>query len=146
MRIAIHGTGGAGGYFGAQLARSGEDVTFIGRGEHLKTLQAHGLRTGNRSMGQRLLLRMLRSPATTTTRRPPTQPPIPKAGAAAKAAADGMSGAACSRNRLSAVMVRCFPGAASRFRLGRAPAVARYRGQTSATRVPDLHRLPGVLL
>jgi hypothetical protein len=39
------------------------------------------------------------------------------------------SGAAArSRNRLSAVM-RCFPGVASRFRQGRAPAVARNRGQ-----------------
>ena len=43
MRIAIYGTGGAGGYFGAQLARSGEDVTFIARGQHLKAIQAHGL-------------------------------------------------------------------------------------------------------
>jgi 2-dehydropantoate 2-reductase len=43
MRIAIYGTGGAGGYFGAQLARSGEDVTFVARGQHLKAIQAHGL-------------------------------------------------------------------------------------------------------
>ena len=43
MRVAIYGTGGAGGYFGAQLARSGEDVTFLARGEHLKAIQAHGL-------------------------------------------------------------------------------------------------------
>ena len=33
MRVAIYGTGGAGGYFGAQLARTGEDVTFVARGE-----------------------------------------------------------------------------------------------------------------
>jgi 2-dehydropantoate 2-reductase len=44
MRIAIFGTGGAGGYFGAQLARAGEDVVFIARGEHLKAIQQHGLR------------------------------------------------------------------------------------------------------
>jgi 2-dehydropantoate 2-reductase len=43
MRIAIYGTGGAGGYFGAQLARAGEDITFIARGEHLKAVQTHGL-------------------------------------------------------------------------------------------------------
>ncbi len=43
MRVAIYGTGGAGGYFGAQLARAGEDVTFVARGEHLKVMQAHGL-------------------------------------------------------------------------------------------------------
>ena len=43
MRFAIYGTGGAGGYFGAQLARNGEDVTFVARGPHLKAIQAHGL-------------------------------------------------------------------------------------------------------
>jgi 2-dehydropantoate 2-reductase len=44
MRIAIFGTGGAGGYFGAQLAHAGEDVTFIARGEHLQAISAQGLR------------------------------------------------------------------------------------------------------
>lgn len=44
MRIAIFGTGGAGGYFGAQLARAGEDVVFIARGEHLRAIRSHGLR------------------------------------------------------------------------------------------------------
>lgn len=44
MRIAIFGTGGAGGYFGAQLARAGEDVTFIARGEHLRAIRTQGLR------------------------------------------------------------------------------------------------------
>jgi 2-dehydropantoate 2-reductase len=43
MRIAIFGTGGAGGYFGALLARAGEDVTFIARGEHLQAIRTHGL-------------------------------------------------------------------------------------------------------
>jgi ketopantoate reductase len=44
MRIAIFGTGGAGGYFGAQLARVGEDVIFIARGEHLQAIHTQGLR------------------------------------------------------------------------------------------------------
>jgi 2-dehydropantoate 2-reductase len=44
MRIAIFGTGGAGGYFGAQLARAGEDVVFIARGEHLRAIREQGLR------------------------------------------------------------------------------------------------------
>jgi 2-dehydropantoate 2-reductase len=44
MRIAIYGTGGAGGYFGAHLARAGEDVTFIARGEHLRAIREQGLR------------------------------------------------------------------------------------------------------
>ncbi|MEA3150469.1 MAG: 2-dehydropantoate 2-reductase [Gammaproteobacteria bacterium] len=44
MRIVVYGTGGAGGYFGAQLALSGEQVTFVARGEHLKALRSNGLR------------------------------------------------------------------------------------------------------
>ena len=44
MRIAIFGAGGAGSYFGAQLARAGEDVIFIARGEHLQAICTHGLR------------------------------------------------------------------------------------------------------
>jgi 2-dehydropantoate 2-reductase len=44
LRIAIFGTGGAGGYFGARLARAGEDVVFIARGEHLRAIRERGLR------------------------------------------------------------------------------------------------------
>jgi 2-dehydropantoate 2-reductase len=44
MRIAIFGTGGAGGYFGAHLASAGEDVVFIARGEHLQAIRERGLR------------------------------------------------------------------------------------------------------
>jgi 2-dehydropantoate 2-reductase len=44
MRIAIFGTGGVGGYFGGRLARGGEDVAFIARGEHLRAIQTSGLR------------------------------------------------------------------------------------------------------
>lgn len=44
MRIAIFGTGGAGGYFGARLAQAGEQVIFIARGEHLRAIREHGLR------------------------------------------------------------------------------------------------------
>jgi 2-dehydropantoate 2-reductase len=43
MRVAIYGAGGAGGYFGAQLARSGVDVTLVARGRHLRAIQSHGL-------------------------------------------------------------------------------------------------------
>ena len=42
MRIAIFGTGGAGGYFGAHLVTSGEDVVFIARGEHLQAIRQQG--------------------------------------------------------------------------------------------------------
>ncbi|MGI8608330.1 MAG: ketopantoate reductase family protein [Candidatus Dormibacteria bacterium] len=44
MRVAIMGSGGLGGYFGALLARGGAEVTFIARGAHLKALQQTGLR------------------------------------------------------------------------------------------------------
>ena len=39
MRIGIYGTGGAGGHFGARLARAGEDVVFIARGEDLAAIR-----------------------------------------------------------------------------------------------------------
>jgi 2-dehydropantoate 2-reductase len=44
MRIAVVGAGGVGGYFGGWLAQAGEEVIFIARGEHLKAMQASGLR------------------------------------------------------------------------------------------------------
>ena len=44
MRIAVYGTGGAGGYFGSRLAQSGTEVTFIARGDHLRAIREHGLR------------------------------------------------------------------------------------------------------
>jgi 2-dehydropantoate 2-reductase len=44
MKIVILGAGGVGGYFGAMLARSGQDVTFIARGRHLQEIQNSGLR------------------------------------------------------------------------------------------------------
>ena len=44
MRIVVMGSGGTGGYFGAKLARAGEDVTFVARGVHLEAIRAQGLR------------------------------------------------------------------------------------------------------
>jgi 2-dehydropantoate 2-reductase len=43
MRICVFGAGGVGGYFGGLLARSGAEVTFLARGEHLQALRAQGL-------------------------------------------------------------------------------------------------------
>ncbi len=43
MKIAIIGTGGVGGYFGAKLAQAGNEVTLLARGEHLKAIQKNGL-------------------------------------------------------------------------------------------------------
>jgi 2-dehydropantoate 2-reductase len=43
MNIVVFGAGGVGGYFGAKLAKSGNNVTFIARGKHLKAIQKKGL-------------------------------------------------------------------------------------------------------
>ncbi len=43
MKIAIFGAGGVGGYYGGLLARHGQDVTFIARGEHLRAIRRDGL-------------------------------------------------------------------------------------------------------
>ena len=39
MKIAVFGSGGIGGYFGARLAAAGEDVHFIARGAHLEAMR-----------------------------------------------------------------------------------------------------------
>lgn len=43
MKIGIIGTGGVGGYFGARLASSGNEVKFIARGKHLQAIKENGL-------------------------------------------------------------------------------------------------------
>ena len=44
MRIAIMGSGGLGGYFGARLVQGGADVHFVARGRHLAAMRSKGLR------------------------------------------------------------------------------------------------------
>ena len=44
MKIAVMGSGGVGGYFGARLAAAGNEVTFIARGAHLAAIRSEGLR------------------------------------------------------------------------------------------------------
>jgi 2-dehydropantoate 2-reductase len=44
MRVAVVGTGGIGGPFGASLAKAGADVTFVARGAHLAAIREDGLR------------------------------------------------------------------------------------------------------
>jgi 2-dehydropantoate 2-reductase len=44
MKIAVMGTGGVGGAFGARLAAAGNEVTFIARGKHLEAIRKNGLR------------------------------------------------------------------------------------------------------
>jgi len=41
VRIAIMGSGGVGGYFGARLVKGGADVHFIARGSHLAAMREH---------------------------------------------------------------------------------------------------------
>ena len=52
MRIVVMGSGGTGGYFGAKLARAGEDVTFVARGAHLDAIRAHGLTVKSAADGE----------------------------------------------------------------------------------------------
>jgi 2-dehydropantoate 2-reductase len=51
MRFAILGSGAVGGYFGAKLARAGQDVTFIARGAHLDAIRARGLQVRSAQLG-----------------------------------------------------------------------------------------------
>jgi 2-dehydropantoate 2-reductase len=44
MRFLIVGAGAIGGYMGACMARSGQDVTLFARGPHLRAMQERGLR------------------------------------------------------------------------------------------------------
>lgn len=44
FRIAVMGAGAVGGYFGARLAASGQEVVFVARGRHLEAMKGHGLR------------------------------------------------------------------------------------------------------
>ena len=44
MKFAIVGAGAIGAFVGAMLAKSGEDVTLIARGPHLRAMQEHGVR------------------------------------------------------------------------------------------------------
>ena len=43
MKILVYGAGGVGGYFGVRLAESGNKVSFIARGEHLRAIKKSGL-------------------------------------------------------------------------------------------------------
>lgn len=52
MRIVVMGSGGTGGFFGAKLARAGEDVTFVARGAHLEAIRARGLRVKSALEGE----------------------------------------------------------------------------------------------
>jgi 2-dehydropantoate 2-reductase len=44
MKIAVMGSGGVGGYFGARLVQAGCDVAFVARGAHLAAMRERGLK------------------------------------------------------------------------------------------------------
>ena len=44
MKIAIIGVGGVGGYFGGLLAKNGENVTFVTRGDQYQAIKKNGLK------------------------------------------------------------------------------------------------------
>jgi 2-dehydropantoate 2-reductase len=52
MRIVVMGAGGTGGFFGAKLARAGEDVTFVCRGEQLRAVRERGLTVKSATDGE----------------------------------------------------------------------------------------------
>lgn len=47
MKYLVIGAGGTGGCIGAYLAKSGKDVTFIARGNHLKAMKENGLKVNS---------------------------------------------------------------------------------------------------
>jgi 2-dehydropantoate 2-reductase len=51
MKIAMMGSGGVGGFFGARLAKAGYDVSFIARGAHLKAMRERGLKIESPAQG-----------------------------------------------------------------------------------------------
>ncbi len=51
MKIAVMGSGGVGGFYGARLAHTGSDVSFIARGAHLAAMREHGLTIENETQG-----------------------------------------------------------------------------------------------
>ena len=44
LQVAVYGVGGVGGYFGATLARAGNPVSLIARGDHLRAIRESGLK------------------------------------------------------------------------------------------------------
>jgi 2-dehydropantoate 2-reductase len=51
MKFAFIGAGAVGGYYGAMLSRSGQDVSFVARGAHLEAIRRQGLRVLSGAVG-----------------------------------------------------------------------------------------------
>ncbi len=56
MRIAVVGAGGIGGYYGALLQQTGQEVTFLARGSHLSAIRDRGLRLESVLLAEPLIL------------------------------------------------------------------------------------------
>jgi len=52
LKIAVIGAGGIGGFMGGALAKSGQDVSVIGRGKHLQAIRDRGLIVDSISLGK----------------------------------------------------------------------------------------------
>lgn len=62
-KVAVVGAGAVGGYYGGALARAGEDVALICRGEHQAAIQAEGLRVSSHWWDYRVHPRATPDPA-----------------------------------------------------------------------------------
>ena len=51
MKILIMAAGAVGGYYGSLLARAGNDVVFVARGDNLDAIREHGLRVNSVNSG-----------------------------------------------------------------------------------------------
>ena len=51
MKILIMAAGAVGGYYGSLLARAGNDVIFVARGDNLEAIRQHGLRVNSVNSG-----------------------------------------------------------------------------------------------
>lgn len=51
MKVLVMGSGGVGGYYGGVISKSGHDVIFVARGEHLNAIKENGLRVESVNSG-----------------------------------------------------------------------------------------------
>lgn len=63
MRIGIMGAGAVGSYFGARLAKAGNDVVFIARGNHFQKIRREGLKVRSIDGDFQIFLKATETPA-----------------------------------------------------------------------------------
>src|SRR5919199_2459396 len=51
MRVGVVGAGAIGGLYGGVLARAGNQVSFLARGEHLRAIRSRGLKITSPTFG-----------------------------------------------------------------------------------------------